>query len=139
MKKILVFLFLVSSFELGAQLPVGFANASCHAESHPYVIGDIFLGHQNGGLSVLVNSSLVVRVEEISESKNYKIFPNPASNVVNIKCEDGSLIEKVKLFDLKGNEISVAYNHGSLDLNSMEKGIYILWIERQVPLKLIIE
>lgn len=134
------FLFLLLAVCGGsAQVPIGFINSASHSSVNPYVVGDIFMGHQSGGLYVLVQSSLAVSIEETDETKNLVVFPNPTTNVLNIRCLDGNPIGVVHLFDLKGCEIPVVVDHGTLNLNGFQRGVYILWIEKHSPLKIIIE
>ena len=139
MKNIWAFLLFLIPFSAKGQSPIGFTNVTSHSGLQPYAVGDIFLGYQSGGLAVIVHSSLVVNVDEISTSKEYKVFPNPANHTVRIACTEGETIHDVKLFDVKGNEINVFFDQGLLDLSKEQRGVYILLIDGNKPLKVIIE
>ena len=52
------------------------------------------------------------------------IYPNPATDLVNIRTSEK--IINVSLFDMSGRKIEVSYNNGQVNVNTLSKGIYIL-------------
>ena len=60
------------------------------------------------------------------------IYPNPVSNVLNIK-NAGIEIENVNIYDLNGRLIKrIQIDHNQIDVSQLPKGIYILEIETPV-------
>lgn len=59
------------------------------------------------------------------------IYPNPVSNVLNIQIADHlqSKVNKVAILDLSGRSIRSYEFEQSLDLRSLEQGLYLLRIE----------
>ena len=78
---------------------------------------------------------------------NLKIYPNPASDMVNIDAIAGSIgMANVKIYDLNGKQIfNAAYDLNSpqqIDVSSLNRGLYILKIENStinISKKLLIE
>lgn len=52
------------------------------------------------------------------------IYPNPATDLVNIRTSEK--IIDVSLFDMTGKKIEVSYNSGQLNVSTLPKGIYIV-------------
>ena len=80
-----------------------------------------FLGYQSGGLAVIVHSSLVVKVDEISTSKGYKVFPNPANHTVRIACNEGRNHPWCPTVWCQGQWNKGVFNQGLLDLSKEQK------------------
>lgn len=62
------------------------------------------------------------------QTDQYRLFPNPSNGQFNIILEEGQ-IGNVNVFDLQGRNVystSIASSRGELDLNNLEKGIYII-------------
>ena len=91
--------------------------------------------------TMLVNTTMAIEilgcligVEEIDMTTQVSVYPNPASDKLNIELLD--VITKsfdCKIYDLTGRRISVEpfetnSNHYEIDLNSINNGIYILEI-----------
>lgn len=58
------------------------------------------------------------------------IYPNPASNIINIKSSNNSFIKNISIYDLKGS-IALTKNISSLtetniSINSLQSGIYMV-------------
>ncbi|MBU8891959.1 MAG: T9SS type A sorting domain-containing protein, partial [Bacteroidales bacterium] len=78
---------------------------------------------------------------EVSESSgikqfaynNLKIYPNPATDIINIVFSDGSKTETIKLFNLIGEKVleasDINSSEVSVNLNQFAKGIYFLQID----------
>jgi len=71
-------------------------------------------------------------VDDIAaQENNYLIYPNPASNKVTVEVrKQGSDNSKVVLFDMQGKVLQQKKftNNTNLDLQNLEKGIYLLSI-----------
>jgi hypothetical protein len=75
------------------------------------------------------------------DKNSYKIFPNPASNFINIEARNSSVTE-VKLMDLNGKILanSTFQSYTRINLEGLSNGIYLLkfsneygiWVEKVV-------
>jgi hypothetical protein len=69
-------------------------------------------------------------VAEVQGDQIWRVFPNPAGDVINI--ESNEIIESIKIFNVFGqlvqNEI-VAQEFSTLDVNQLPEGLYIVQIE----------
>lgn len=64
---------------------------------------------------------------ESKYTQEIKIYPNPADTKIKIVCP--YTITKVRVYDLFGKEISIAYNtNNEIDVRNFSPGIYILQI-----------
>lgn len=69
------------------------------------------------------------------------VYPNPATNIININIP-GNNILTVKLSDLTGKVVLTAQKTASININSVEAGMYILFVatkERTYTQKVIIK
>nr|NQU92694.1 T9SS type A sorting domain-containing protein [Bacteroidota bacterium] len=69
-----------------------------------------------------------VGMDEIAET-GIRIYPNPATNVLNIDCEDAGA--EIMIYDLQGKvvkEISCNISHQTIDISYLDNGMYILRI-----------
>ncbi|XCF05106.1 T9SS type A sorting domain-containing protein [Tamlana crocina] len=62
------------------------------------------------------------------EKKDYKLYPNPVEDVLNIVLNNGLLLKQVKGYSAYGQLVFVEKKL-SLDLNTLVKGIYFIEIE----------
>jgi len=78
----------------------------------------------------VVSISLNVSIEEIVETKNIWVFPNPTSGILNI-VDDSEKIISVEIISLSGSIISEkSYDSNAIqmDLTSLKPGIYFVKI-----------
>lgn len=66
-------------------------------------------------------------VSSSSESSNIGItvYPNPASDMLNIDISDNMMFE-AKLFDLNGNHVRVTVDENKINIKGLAEGVYIL-------------
>lgn len=69
------------------------------------------------------NCSETQSIDEFKESK-IKIFPNPTSDIIQISSD--LQIEKMELFDLAGQNISIKSKNNEINLHNLEEGFYFL-------------
>ena len=79
--------------------------------------GTIELGADLSGCSILNT--------ETSELLNVNIYPNPVSNILNIKSTRD--IDKVKIYSILGKVVMESKNTTSLNLSNLKRGVYILF------------
>lgn len=61
---------------------------------------------------------------ESFENDNFKVFPNPASSVINIVSKIA--IDKVELYNILGKKVMQSSNNKPLNVESLNAGIYVL-------------
>ena len=70
--------------------------------------------------------SMITSVSEIRHTSDMKIYPNPADDFIYL--EYPKQIENIECFDIYGKNIPVDFNNNSINVRSLENGIYILKI-----------
>jgi len=72
----------------------------------------------------------IVGVEDM-EKENITVYPNPATNVVNVKLA-GDKEAKVQLFNLVGQQVyfGTATNTASINVSNMKAGVYMLKVSQ---------
>lgn len=68
----------------------------------------------------------VLATTEIKDSKSSSIYPNPASDVLNIKSE--SKILKTEIFDMSGKNIQTNSEKSALNVQGLTPGSYIITV-----------
>jgi len=105
-----------------------------------YIQGILYYAFGNYKLTPRNNNdffNLIVSLEEIERSEvNTSIFPNPTSDRLNIQIDPEYSFTQlnIRIFDMSGRVVlesrtSNAFN--SLNLEGMERGVYILQIQNQ--------
>lgn len=57
------------------------------------------------------------------------LFPNPSSDVVNVKVPSSIEITSSALYDVLGKRTGIQVNNGVLDISSLARGVYLLNLE----------
>lgn len=66
-----------------------------------------------------------VGISDYTLNSNYKIYPNPTNNYITIETEIA--YDKVKFFDMVGNELYSVVSQGStIDVSQFSRGIYLM-------------
>lgn len=73
------------------------------------------------------NATALSTIELSTKKENLTIFPNPASDVLNIRSV--AKIRSVDVFDLSGKKVSVRHNGNTVDIRSLQNGTYLLTVE----------
>ncbi len=79
----------------------------------------------NGNINII---PLTTAIKKNTNAADFNIFPNPASNYVNIALPNGNY--QVKAYSINGQEVlnEKAIYSAQLDISHLEKGIYIFKI-----------
>ncbi len=91
----------------------------------------IFTSNQGCSISTDTAAVLLIGIEEFNE-KNVKLYPNPSAGVVNIQWSEGTTIQSLQLFSMRGKSVWQMHDISSkqlLELNwgHLSKGMY--WLE----------
>ena len=68
----------------------------------------------------------VLGVDGFSLDSQISIFPNPASNIINIRSANDVTVDSVVMFDVLGKTINVNYTNGQVDISTLSRGVYIV-------------
>lgn len=86
-----------------------------------------------------------VGVENYSTSNlsDFKVYPNPATDLLTIYSENSANIQNVNIYDLQGKMIqNIQYNYSKIDISQIKSGLYIIQIttetQEQLHIKLTI-
>lgn len=82
---------------------------------------------EDGITSKVLTIDFVSAIEKLeTEENNYFVFPNPASNVLNIDLICSSNTE-ILIFDINGKQVlSGNCDNHQIDISSLKKGVYIV-------------
>ena len=77
------------------------------------------------GTTLFDFATLSVDKEELL---GFSMYPNPTSDVLNLKTPAGDKINKLEVFDLLGRQVFVKNNSNNINVNSIPNGVYLLII-----------
>ena len=78
-------------------------------------------------MTTLYNELQTLGIDDITISDTIKIYPNPVSEVINIKTGNDNLLQKVTLYNSLGVKvIETKTTPGSLNISHLQNGIYTL-------------
>ena len=87
---------------------------------------DFLLGHGIPDLQLALEIGLSLQEEEFFE---FKVFPNPATDILNIQIPSANEITTLRIFDVLGKSVLeeiITTSSNQLDVSSMATGVYIL-------------
>ncbi|WP_296386228.1 T9SS type A sorting domain-containing protein [Winogradskyella sp.] len=104
----------------------------------------LFNGGNGDGFAVNnYTTALTLDIVEQLIRMEVLLYPNPASQIVNIKSNDGLTITSVEVYDISGKKINIKLSrNNSLNISNLANGVYLLNIisdDRSVTKKLIIK
>lgn len=73
----------------------------------------------------------ITAIKGTSEGYGFSLYPNPASNKLNLTIKDYSEIQKIAIYNVIGKEVSnfkINENLKTIDLSSFNNGVYIVKI-----------
>lgn len=86
---------------------------------------------------------LTLSVEEENELLNFSIYPNPATNIVQVQMLNSIKINQFELLDISGKRVLTQLSaENTFDVSKLHSGIYIVYIQSEdikITKKLIIE
>lgn len=89
---------------------------------------EIVLSFNSNGKIVEKTLSVTGSMQVLGTAETQKIslsiYPNPATDLVNIRTSEK--IIDVSLFDMTGRKIEISYNNGQVNVSTLSKGIYIV-------------
>ncbi|MCD2259752.1 S8 family serine peptidase [Psychroserpens luteolus] len=91
-----------------------------------YTTPDYFLGYGIPDLQLALDIGLSVQEEELFE---FKVFPNPAIDVLNIQVPSANDVTTLRIYDILGKTVleqQIIQSRHQLDVSSMSAGVYIM-------------
>ena len=73
------------------------------------------------------NSVLAVTELEVVNKDNISLYPNPVTDILNIKST--SKINNIEVYDMGGKKVNSGLNNNTVDVRSLNTGSYIINIE----------
>ncbi len=88
-------------------------------------------------LAAILSAEMYSSVENLTiQNDGYKIYPNPASEMVNAVSENNAQIKRIEIYCLQGKLIKTTQNIQSnsiqVNINDLDAGIYLIKIESDV-------
>jgi GH35 family endo-1,4-beta-xylanase len=114
---------LASPVTAGENLRVYYDRGTLTATSG-YLLDDI-----NERVENMVPSAITYNINE-----NLRVYPNPFKNELNLECNSCEYFDEIFITDILGREVKHLINpnsdHFVINLNGLEKGIYILHLKK---------
>jgi len=60
------------------------------------------------------------------------LFPNPASDILNVKLPIGVEVESAIMYDVLGKNVGVTISNGEINVSELSRGVYILSLKTSV-------
>jgi hypothetical protein len=73
--------------------------------------------------------SRIIAVRNDSEEFNEFVFPNPAQHQIQIATDNGSVVEAITLFDLKGKAVMQNTKSNLMDISGLSQGDYFIQVK----------
>ncbi len=98
-------------------------------------------------LYILDNSGSIFKIEggvlansDFNEN-NVSVYPNPASDSLNVKSANNSIIKSVKIYDLKGSSVltieDLNTSNRRISINTLQPGIYMVKVTSEKGVSII--
>ncbi|MFT4600889.1 MAG: hypothetical protein ACI857_001066 [Arenicella sp.] len=87
------------------------------------------------------NDALAGQEETIQEIESFKLYPNPAKEILNISLTGGNF-EELRIYNLQGQEVLYKQTNSAqniiLDISNLEKGTYVIQISNMKSQKFVV-
>ncbi|MDR2205852.1 MAG: T9SS type A sorting domain-containing protein [Flavobacteriaceae bacterium] len=93
---------------------------------YPTEIDVVTAGVNNSGYdNIVISATSVLAVSDVTKS-SVNVYPNPTKDIINITSD--KKVSDVVVYDLSGKSVKIVKATTSVDIQSLEKGIYIVKI-----------
>ncbi|MCF6170074.1 MAG: T9SS type A sorting domain-containing protein [Bacteroidales bacterium] len=87
--------------------------------------------------------AMVMDIRNITEENPLSIYPNPATNTLNITAKDGQAIQEVSIYNLTGQLVFRGeMKNNSIDISQLQSGMYVVEVDlgqRKIREKLLVK
>ena len=108
---------------LNGQTAPSYANGDCLAD-----ITDIFDFNLNQSWTMNVIGDEILGTDDVALAA-VSVFPNPASDVLNIDVPASVELKGATLYDVLGKATNVSLSNGQINVSSLSRGVYILNVD----------
>jgi len=94
-----------------------------------FLTPDFFIGYGIPDLQLALDIGLSLQEEEYFE---FKVYPNPASDILNIQIPSANEFTTLRVYDILGKkvlELDITETSKQLDISSMSSGVYMMSIQ----------
>ena len=99
----------------------------------PFVVSDVVFDPKKDIISK--NNSTSLNVGNFDFKNQIKVYPNPATNKLNVNLPKGLMIEKTIFYNSLGQKIKESTSENSWDITNWSKGIYYMKIKTSLGTK----
>jgi glucose/arabinose dehydrogenase len=90
--------------------------------------GEVYIADLSGSIYKIIGGEILDN--DNFTNSNVSIYPNPASDSLNIKSSNNTIIRSINIYDLKGSKVLTKDNLGlsenKISINLLEAGIYMV-------------
>ena len=94
--------------------------------------GDVVQLPPAAGFSLYGDCSELVLNTDENLLGQVSFFPNPATNVVNVKVPSSVEVLNISVFDILGKKVNVSFTNGQVNVASIAAGVYLMSVETTV-------
>lgn len=113
-------------------MPTGIRTAPTLADLNNDGKVDMIVGNYRGGLTYFTGSNNNVGIKEITKNNLFYLYPNPTTNIINIRTNQHVINAAISMFDIYGNKIysdNINNNYYLLNVSQISSGVYIITIQ----------
>jgi len=103
----------------------GFATG-CTAWTSGQVCG--IAGGTGPDLLMSISFNEALSIDDINLNQAVVLYPNPATDIINVRVNSGVEIINASLFDLLGKNTGVSLSNGTVDVSNLSRGVYMLTV-----------
>ncbi len=90
--------------------------------------GEVYIADLSGSIYKIIGGEILDN--DNFTNSNVAIYPNPASDSINIKSSNNTIIRSINIYDLKGSTVltkdNVGLSENKISINLLEDGIYMI-------------
>lgn len=115
----------------------GFANSGRYTPTDEGAIFHLLCYHENWMIiyvNPVYNSCDVNEIVENNSNMNVNVYPNPASEIINILSDSDMIINNVEIIDLTGRTVLSSAKCDNIDISMLAEGQYFVKISGSTTL-----
>ncbi|MGC4130393.1 MAG: T9SS type A sorting domain-containing protein [Bergeyella sp.] len=89
----------------------------------------LFVADTGNNLLKVIDLSNLLGTSDAKEQPKIQIYPNPATDFINIKSAEK--IKSAEIFDMSGKTVAKFSNTQNLEVRALEKGVYVIKISTE--------
>lgn len=101
-----------------------YVNETIYIAFHHFSTDKFILKFDN----IRVTADTTLSISEIHDDLSFGIFPNPASEIINIRLKNDKQVDLVTVYDINGEVVFSQSNSNSVSVSSFAEGMYFVEI-----------